>query len=202
MNNIKDCPRLASAQTQLVIGDDAAHGLDTLTWMLRNATVKYLVEVTLTALTLLILNSCGLGNKKNEGFYDYSKEFDSYRIPLIEPIEIYSSDKVTWIGKLPYNQINGMEEIGGEIEKVGINKSIIVIYTPSTYIFDSMNQAWFVIDVNKKTEKAFIEESEYLKYLRQEGTDQINLYEVNEVYRMFDTENKLPSEWGHQPTTN
>jgi hypothetical protein len=62
-----------------------------------------------------------------------------------------------------------------------------------------INAGWFVININNKTEKAFTQENEYLKYLKEQGIEEINLYEVNEVYKLFDAENRLPLEWGNQP---
>jgi hypothetical protein len=158
-------------------------------------------KIILLFIISVVFYSCNF-NSKNEkkGFYDYSKEYDLYRVPLIEPLEIISADRgFSWTFKLPYRQIENKDEIGGDVKKIGIDKSIIVLFTPSTYIFNSMNNAWIVVDVENKTEKAFINESEYNKYLIEKGISQIKLYEVSEVFKVFDTENKLPIEWVKQP---
>jgi hypothetical protein len=132
---------------------------------------------------------------KNKGFYEYSKIGDVYRIPLLEPYEANSySYGTSWFFELPFNNMKYKSQVA-DIKLIGVEGSHIVVYTERTSLPQGMSEAWFVIDLDGKTEKFFTTEASYKEEIEKEGIETIILYNVKEVFKEFDEEKKLPLEW-------
>jgi hypothetical protein len=143
-----------------------------------------------SVIVICLLTGCNQSenNQKKDGFYDYSQTLDLYRIPLIEPYQIISADRgYSWMFER-----GGLSNV---VNKVGIEDSVIVLYSSRTALVDGMSQAWFVLKAGSKEEKVFKTEEDYNKYLRFIGIDSIRIYEVNQVFTEFDKTKRLPPEW-------
>jgi len=143
-----------------------------------------------------LLFSCNLNNKKKEqGFYDYSRSGDLYRIPLIEPYEITSADKgFTWIMEFKGN--SPPSKLGtGNIDSIGLTRSYCILYNRRADLPNGMSKAWFVIDANKNEEKVFTSDDEYQIFLKSRNLNSLKLYDIKAVFIDFDKKGILPPEW-------
>jgi hypothetical protein len=139
-------------------------------------------------------------NDSKQGFYDYSRINYVYRLPLIEPYEIKSPDNgATWV--MDFKNPNPPSKMGVQfLTQVGIKDSIIVVYAKNDYSYSSDHpELWTVVNAAGQSENIFLSKQEYENYLKSQNAGNITLYEINGVYELFDTENKLPDGWGNQP---
>ena len=136
---------------------------------------------------LIISTSCNEAGKKKEGFYEFSQTWDLYRVPLIDPFQVISADQGnTWTLKR-----FDKEDV---VSKVGINGSVMVVFSRRTALPGKMTQAWFVLRPDTK-EEVFTSETEYKSYLTSIGLGSVKLYDINQVFSDFDKYKKLPEEW-------
>lgn len=73
--------------------------------------------------------SCWNGNKKDDGFYDYSRINYIYRLPIIEPYEITSPDNgSSWSIAFKNNPppTHGVQFL----TNIGIRDSVFILYSP------------------------------------------------------------------------
>jgi hypothetical protein len=163
-------------------------------WQLRrhltSAKWKIIIRFVIMICLPIGCNQSG-NNQKKDGFYDYSQTLDLYRIPLIEPYQIISADR-------GYSWMFERAGLSNVVNQVGIEDSVIVLYSSRTALNDGMSQAWFVLKAGTKEEKLFKTEEDYNKYLRLIGIDSIRIYEVNQVFAEFDKNKRLPPEWPKQ----
>jgi hypothetical protein len=158
---------------------------------------------TLLLTVLILMVSCNSSDHKGKGeneFYTYSHDGDLCRIPMIEPYELISpacTDTNNWFFNLPFQTIELENQIS-EIRTIGIKDSLIVIYRQDYYKpIDGREcpDAWFVVDVAHKKDMVFTSENEYSAYLHANHVDTIILYRVGKVFKDFDEQDKLPTEW-------
>lgn len=136
----------------------------------------------------LINNGCNSSsNKQDESsdFYSSSENGDLFRIPLLDPIELKSADEANWFLKPMFNGINETNEEVGDINEVAVAGSIIICYSERTYRDSEMGPAWYIIDVENKSEKCLTNLNDYLFFLQENSTQNIKLKDVNEVYSEF-----------------
>lgn len=164
--------------------------------MERNKIIKAILFLMIST----SIGSCNLGTLKKKGFYDYSRISYIYRLPLIEPYEIQSPDNgnIWTLGfrTSPPPSIMGVQFLS----KVGIKQSIIVVYSKNDFSHSSEHpELWTVINTSAQTENIFLTADKYERYLKSQNIHDIKLYDINEVFKIFDTEKRLPIEWGNQP---
>jgi hypothetical protein len=151
---------------------------------------------------VFLFMSCNWSNdKEKEGFYDYSQTIDLYRIPIIEPYEITSSDKgSSWL--MDFKGSNSPSNLGtGKVDSVGVKGQYFIVYSKRTALpAIGMIEAWFVINATTKEEKVFMTRQEYNEYLKNQNIDETKLYDINTVFRDFEEKRKLPPEWPEQPS--
>lgn len=131
------------------------------------------------------MTSCKETNKESN-FYEYSQKFDLYRLPLVKPYELISANKgFNWFFK------NNNFEI--EVDSVGISDSFIVIYSSSVYKpeLGGRFEQWLVI--NHKTNEISVNTFEEFKEFK--NNNNLTMYDVNEVYKVFNENLQLPTKW-------
>lgn len=149
------------------------------------------------AIVFAFLCGCGLIENHKIGFYDYSRLDYEYRLPLLKPYEITSSnDGSNWllINKLrnPSFRTKGVQFLS----QVGIKDSIIVLYSPRDLSFSSDHpQIWTVLDLKRKSDTCLFSSDDYYGYLSSNGIDTVLLYDINLIFKDFDAQKKLPPEW-------
>lgn len=143
--------------------------------------------------------SCGNPNQEKGGqveqedsFYTAAKEGDLYRVPLVKPIQIISTNGIgsDWILKFPYRQIKNKKSV--EVSAVNVVDSLIIVYSESTYLPGAMTEAWFLIDTKNKTEVVYQNENDYVKGLAEIKIKEPRLIEINQLYGEFKETQKLP----------
>lgn len=142
--------------------------------------------------------SCGKSSKdvassteNDQNFYFSSREGDLYRIPLIEPIQVISTNGIgsNWILELPYQQVKNKKNI--EVSSVSIVDSLIIVYSKSTYFPGTMTEAWLLINTKAKTENVYQIRSDYENRLTEIGIKEPQLRDVNQLYLEFKQTLKL-----------
>jgi hypothetical protein len=163
-------------------------------------------------LVSLLFFSCQNIDRKTD-FYSYSKRWDLWRVPILEPYEIVSPteavDVHNWhlIIKKPrihgrdyFDQFNEYEFQLSGIDSIGVIDSILV--------FKSSNEYWprlggnykttFIIDAKKGEQYIFSDEhhqKELRNMLHRLGADRVKLYYAQEVKDNFRAHLKLPEGW-------
>lgn len=125
------------------------------------------------------------GRESEMKFYESSKTFDMYRLPLIRPIELLSADEGnSWICRYNFKSLSGRSEIDN-IEKVGIFKGFIALYCPLTFNGNSMSETWVLIDVLGNSDVIFNEQIKFESYLKKNDLNQMKLISVDSAYKNF-----------------
>ena len=143
---------------------------------------------------LLILVSC-----KDNGFYSNSKKGDVYRIPIKEPFEITSySEGDNWSFILPKNSETKKYNDITNIYSVGSRKNYIIFYTPRIYVskYSKMTEAWFIFNTTNNNEFVYDSKNDFDSIIRILNIESVRLYEVKQLFSLFDLKKELPKDWG------
>lgn len=137
-------------------------------------------------LSFLVIISCKGSKKKNlvseDNFYTNKSFMDAVRIPLLKPYELIklnsSSEWVLSLVSIPGSISN--------VKEVAVNDGQILLHSGETYCNNELvAEAWFIIDVNKKTERGFDNIQLFSDFLRDNKIRQIKLTEVEKTYSYF-----------------
>lgn len=144
------------------------------------------IKLLLIILTVIVI--CWLLFKE-KGFYEYSKNGDYYRIPMIEPIEIRSYDYGNnWFYRFQFHSIKSQFDITN-ISSIGIKDSLVFLYR------GGWKETWVIVDINNSNEILFTAEESFNKYLQKSKINEVKLYDVKSVFKEFDITGNLPNEW-------
>ena len=151
--------------------------------------MEYISKVKFISIVYIILLSSCWADKKVPNFYEYSKVGYMYRIPIIYPYELVSDDGNFW-------SVKSSTKGGQWLSKVGLRDSIFVVYSARDLSYSSDHPSvWLVHDVKNKIENVFLNEKDYLLYMKRKDFDTIKLYDVKQVYKEYETSLKLPNDW-------
>lgn len=145
-------------------------------------------------MTAILNSGCGSPSENQEqssDFYSDSQVGDLFRIPLLDPIELQSADEAYWFLKPAFNGINETNEAVDNIDKVGVVDSIVICFSERTYRDSEMGAAWYVIDVENKSEKCLITENDYVLFLEENAIENVELTDVHKAYTQFATDKIL-----------
>lgn len=157
------------------------------------------VKINFYIILLLIVLNCKNENKKgdlkkdnivmekDDVFYKSKKTEDLSRIPLLKPYELQSVGGVGygWFFELPFQNIPSLVSNQIDVDEVSIHKNFIILYSKRIYVEYNMQEAWFVIDVNKEKEFLFTQESKMFQFLEKKGIENFNFYDPDTLYRYF-----------------
>ena len=144
--------------------------------------------LTLILFVLSILQSCNFNADKKNFFLD-SKRGDLDRIPLIEPFELYKPSSIgkIWFFDLPFNN-NGLLQGQIKVDEMCIltEDSILLFYSYRVNIPGKVTDVWYSIDLKKKQEYHFINETKFKSYLDNlRGKAGLNFLRCEDVYTFF-----------------
>ncbi len=149
------------------------------------------------ALIIGIIMGCQHKKSKDNNFYNYIRDRDLDRVPLIQPYEIISADKGEY-WQLRNQEFDYKEKqyYNEGVEKVGIYLNYIILYTSSTYFDYKMTELWVVINTNSDSTSYYIEEDKYKTGIRKMGIKlSVTLYTTTEVFKQYEDNFTLPKEW-------
>ncbi len=125
----------------------------------------------LLMLSILLFAGCSYLSEEPTDFYSYSKDGDLWRVPLLEPFEIVSatnSDMNDWLLIVDQPAISGPdfklfgdEFQFGELTKVGIKDSIIVLENTNQYWPKLSGSYPGLLIINTKTSELLIYSKEH-----------------------------------------
>jgi hypothetical protein len=158
---------------------------------------KKISKWMISTLLIFTLENCfwEKSNSKPESFYDYSQTWDLWRIPLIQPFQVISSDRGYFWGfdNTEKNQISA--------DSIGVQDSTIVVFSQSLYIPKEGGQfkAWTIIDKRTGQEDVFLSYKDYKRNLVKKNITSIILHKPSDVFKEFDKRAVLPPTWPEQP---
>lgn len=152
--------------------------------------------------------SCVSEQEEKSDFYTTQKEFDLWRVPLLEPYEIVSPNNANdWFLILedphisgPDFMLNGREFQLTNITKIGIKDSVIVIENRDQYWPKLSGMYSSVLIINPKT-------NNHLIYSKEHHQDEIQLktkeFDLNGIHMVswskirddYQKKGELPEEW-------
>ena len=159
-------------------------------------------------LIALLFLGCKTNSTKHD-FYSYSKSFDLWRLPLIEPIELISAtNSRDWFLVItnPNFQNPDFFSNGGfqlsDIESVGLQDSVIVIHSSSLYWPKLSGSYNTTVIINTKTNEKYIYSNQHHSKdlnarLTGLGIKSIKLYPLGNLLKSFQANLSLPKEWSH-----
>lgn len=131
-------------------------------------------------------NHRNMNNKNNNTDLFYSELYKNNhtRIPLIKPYELISSDEgFTWSLISPFNKDRDKKFIIGNIQKVAIHDSLIIVYSDMTSLPNQMSEAWGCIDITNCEESVFTFHKEFENFLK---TKNISAIEYTTIKTLFE----------------
>jgi hypothetical protein len=154
--------------------------------------MKSLGFTTFIIVFLILTNSCSVFYSKfqtNDPFYQSTGGLDFLRIPLIKPYDaIKGNEKLGWEIDMKTNDTYYISIKG--IEKIAIEKGIILIYTPyneeSAEGLGEKILYWFALIPSKGIEKGFDNEDDFIKYIQDYGIREPTWLDPNAVFKQFD----------------
>lgn len=169
--------------------------------------MKTNIAVILLLFTALL--SCQ-GRTKKANFYSYTKKWDLWRVPILEPYEIISptnSEDWTLIIKHPKLSHKDYFNPGDEydfqltsIDSVGVADSILIFKSQSLYWPKLSGDYRTTLIINAKTKEQFIfsdkhHQSESRQKLKSLKAENIPLFSFDKVKQDFQTKRTLPEGW-------
>ncbi len=138
---------------------------------------------------VLLLTSCDvLINDNKKGFYEYYKNYDIIRIPLIEPYEIYSSDDgANWFFDVPFGKILEGLQIS-DVKSLYVDNDLIFIYSSMISLPGEMTSAWFVFETKGKTSNYYTDYEQFVK----DYPASKNMKPIRIIFNEFKSNQTLP----------
>lgn len=156
-----------------------------------NDTMKYTLIFILPILLIAILSCKSSSPKKvkhSDSFYNDSGEGRFLVVPLIKPYRVVI-DEGAGIGWQMDFQEKYHASVGIlSIEKIAVEKGVIMIFAPTTPEISLSNSSWdwIVIIPDQKIEEGFEYEKNFLNYIRQYGIEEPNWVEPLEAFQQFE----------------
>lgn len=135
---------------------------------------------------MLVMTDCKSVKKKvnqKDNFYTQTNSsWDAIRIPLIKPYELLElNGSQEW----SMNFIETPSSIS-KVKEINVYKDIIVIHSGETdYDNKLVDEAWFVIQPQKKSEMGFTLKDDFNKYISSQKLTNVVFYDVDSVYVFF-----------------
>lgn len=147
-------------------------------------------------------------NSSKQDFYSYSKSFDLWRLPLLEPYELISpTNSGYWFltiknpgFKNPDFYISGNEFQLSNIESIGILDSVIVIHSTNIYWPKLSGSYNTTLIIDSKNENKYIYSDQHQRSALNDKLGELNvksikLYPIESVLKSFQADLSLPKEW-------
>jgi hypothetical protein len=149
---------------------------------------------------IFILMCCNPFKKEDPGkeytpvdvFYTDRGGYGTYpRIPLIKPYEAIKISDNEWRVELHTTDL--LELSIHNVHNVNVIDSLIILYARGEISIKDIkyDEAWFVIDPSKNSEKGFDKKDKFLSYLAERNIKDPKLYNADKVYDKFYTSKKL-----------
>ena len=147
---------------------------------------------------------------KKSDYYSYTKRWDLWRVPLLEPYEIASptnSDDWFFILKNPrfshkdfFDAGEGTDFQLTNIDSIGLKDSIVIIHSQRHYWPKLSGEYRTTLIVDARTHKQFIFSDEHhrteLKHqLKSLKVENVKLYLFQQVRNEFQSTMELPKDW-------
>ncbi len=164
-------------------------------------------------LSVLLFAGCSYLSEEPTDFYSYSKDGDVWRVPLLEPFEIVSatnSDMNDWLLIVDHPAISGPdfklfgdEFQFGELTKVGIKDSIIVLENTNEYWPKLSGSYPGLLIINAKTSELLIYSKEHHQSaidstFKELGITEIMMHDWRPLKDRFLEKQELPIDWKKQ----
>lgn len=168
-----------------------------------------MTKIAVILLLLATLISCQ-NETRQDDFYSYTKKWDLWRVPILDPYEIVSptnSDDWFLIIKQPklshkdyFNPGDDYEFQLTNIDSVGVADSILVFKSRREYWPKLSGEYATTLIINTKTKEQFIfsdehHQSEIRQKLKSLKVENMLLYSFEEVKQDFQTKQILPKGW-------
>lgn len=151
-----------------------------------------IIWIVLFILTITGILSCENQSDKTQDFYTYTRDWDLYRIPLIEPYELFSvtSSDSDWFFKLPPTLIENQKQI--PVDAVTIKDSLIFTFTKDIYLYMVGDiSLWCVIDAKNKQHQVFTKEIDFKAFQQKHNLLDLNFKKPNPVFEVFEKTMKV-----------
>jgi len=160
--------------------------------------MKYAPLFVLPILLIAILSCKSSSPKKvkhSDPFYNDSGEGKFLVVPLIKPYRVVT-DEGAGIGWQMDFQEKYRASVGIlSIEKIAVEKGVIMIFAPTTpeISLSNLSWGWIVIIPDQKIEEGFEYEKDFLSYIHQFGIENPNWVDPMEAFNQFESTGCL--EW-------
>lgn len=158
--------------------------------------INNLYQLFVLLFLLLLTISC------QNNFYNYKKDLDLWRFPLIEPYELISPTKDSWFIKLanfnPYPFESNRPYQLSYIDSVGIFDHLIFIHSKHANVPNGSRPIWLVIDTFKKDASKYSiyeEQDFYFELEKMNLQNKIIVHSLDKVVGEFQDRLKLPKQW-------
>lgn len=161
------------------------------------------------ALLITVLFSCQSETKKHD-FYSYTKQWDLWRVPILEPYELTSptnTDDWFFILKNPrlsqkdfFDASEGTEFQLTAIDSIGVKDSILLIHSHKHYWPKLSGDYKTTLIVDAKTHKQYIFSDEHhLTELKQQlkslNVEKVRMHPFELLKKEFQSTLTLPEDW-------
>ncbi len=160
--------------------------------------MKYAPFLGLIVLLIALLSCRSSSPKKvrhSDPFYNDTGEGKFLVVPLIKPYRVVT-DEGAGIGWQMDFQEKYRASVGIlSIEKIAVEKGVIMIFAPTTPEISLSNSSWdwIVIIPDQKIEEGFEYEKDFLNYIRRYGIEKPNWIDPLEAFKQFESTGCL--EW-------
>ena len=143
-------------------------------------------------ITLAFFFSCKGKKKENvtheDAFYTSKGSYDAFRIPIIKPYELIKlKGTKEWMMNFSLTPSSA-----SNIRGVALVDSIILIKSGETYCnYKLVNEAWFIVNLRKKTEKGFEFQEEFQGLINELRLPQVKFLAPDDLYRAFENGNTI-----------
>ncbi len=136
--------------------------------------------------------SCFVPKNNPDEFYSAWVDWGSPRFPLIKPYAaFYVSENAKWSINLLVprsRELNHYLNIT-EIEKVAVNKDVIIVYTSHSQKTGPNDPLitlyWFVIIPNQEIERGFDNETDFIEFIAKYGIEDVKWETPDDINRRF-----------------
>ena len=140
------------------------------------------------------------GCKKD--FYNYKKDEDLWRFPILEPYELISPTKDDWFIKIknfnPYPFKSSRPYQLSYIDSIGLVNNLIIIHSLHANLPNESRPMWFIIETHKNEDsKVFIFDKKnfLLEIDKRNLKDELMIYSADKLVTDFQKNLNLPEQW-------
>lgn len=141
--------------------------------------MKNSILIGLLSFTWISCNFFSNSPRERMNFYNSPKEQDLYRIPLLDPVDLASTDEWNWFLRL--GQLNtDVDAPTIFLDSIAFQDSILYGYNRSVYFKQKMTKLWYIVNCHTGSIEYY---STYEKFNKK--TTQVNFQATNDYYQMY-----------------